>query len=79
MEREDFELLKKCFIKIKNALFMDFHLTNKFSLYKSLMVSHVDYCDVFIRCFYSHSDGTHSLNSMVKWLASEVIPPYLFQ
>ncbi len=27
--------------------------------------SHVDYCDVFISCLDSHSDGTHSLQS--KW------------
>ncbi len=29
----------------------------------------VDYCDVFIRCLVSHSDGTHSLN----WWASDVM------
>ncbi len=29
--------------------------------------SHVDYCDVFINCLDSHSDGTHSLQSIHKW------------
>ncbi len=32
--------------------------------------SHVDYCDVFISCLDSHSDGTHSLQrsqQVSKW------------
>ncbi len=34
-----------------------------FSLRKILIdgLESVDYCDVFIRCLDSHSDGTHSL------------------
>ncbi len=31
----------------------------------------VDYCDVFISCLDSHSDGTHSLQS-IHWWASDV-------
>ncbi len=30
----------------------------------------VDYCDVFISCLDSHSDGTHSLQS-IHWWASD--------
>ncbi len=30
-------------------------------------LSHVDYCDVFICCLDSHSDGTHSLQR-IHWL-----------
>ncbi len=34
--------------------------------------SAVDYCDVFISCLDSHSDGTHSLQSLHCW-ASDVM------
>ncbi len=37
----------------------------------------VDYCDVFISCLDSHSDGTHSLQ-MIHWWASDVISPNVF-
>ncbi len=36
----------------------------------------VDYCDVFISCLDSHSDGTHSLQSIYWWASDETI--YLF-
>ncbi len=32
----------------------------------------VDYCDVFISCLDSHSDGTHSLQ-MIHWKVSHVM------
>ncbi len=32
----------------------------------------VDYCDVFISCLNSHSNGTHSLQ-MILWWASDVM------
>ncbi len=32
----------------------------------------MDYCDVFISCFDSHFDGTHSLQ-MIRWWASDVM------
>ncbi len=32
----------------------------------------VDYCDAFIRCLDSHSEGTHSLQK-IHWWVSEVI------
>ncbi len=32
----------------------------------------VDYCDVFISCLYSHSDGTHSLQR-IHWWASDAM------
>ncbi len=34
--------------------------------------SGVDYCDVFISCLDSHSDGTHPLQS-IYWWASDVM------
>ncbi len=36
--------------------------------------SGVDYCDVFISCFDSHSDGTHSLQS--EWFS--IVPMDLY-
>ncbi len=54
-------------LKLKHT---DFHVTRH-----SLMdLSHVDYCDVFISCLDSHSDGTHSLQRRVM----TYISPYLF-
>ncbi len=51
---------------------MDLFLkTHSFSLNKMLIDGLewcgllVDYCDVFISCLDSHSDGTHSLQSKV--------------
>ncbi len=35
----------------------------------------VDYCDVFISCLDSHSDGTHSLQR-IHWWASDVMPNF---
>ncbi len=32
----------------------------------------VDYCDVFISCLDSHSDGTHSLQSIHCWASDEM-------
>ncbi len=32
----------------------------------------VDYCDVFISCLDSHSDGTHSLQR-IRWWASDAV------
>ncbi len=32
----------------------------------------MDYCDVFISCLDSHSDGTHSLQR-IHWCASDVM------
>ncbi len=37
----------------------------------------MDYCDVFISCLDSHSDGTHSLQR-IHWWASEIISPNRF-
>ncbi len=37
----------------------------------------VDYCDVFIICLDSHSDGTHSLQS-IHWWASDVMLHFRF-
>ncbi len=34
---------------------------------------HVDYCDVFISCLVSHSDGTHSLQSIHCWASDRML------
>ncbi len=36
-------------------------------------LSGVDYCDVFISCLDSHSDGTHSLQSIHCWTSDVMI------
>ncbi len=33
----------------------------------------VDYCDVFISCLDSHSDGTHSLQSIHWWISDGIL------
>ncbi len=33
----------------------------------------VDYCDVFISCLDSHSDGTHSLQSIYWWASDAML------
>ncbi len=38
----------------------------------------VDYCDVFIICLDSHSDGTHSLQR-IHWWAGDVMPHFSTQ
>ncbi len=46
-----------------------------YSLFKTLIESCgllVDYCDVFISCLGSHSDGTHSLQR-IHWWANDVM------
>ncbi len=40
--------------------------------------SDVDYCDVFISCLESHSDGTHSL-LVIYWRASDVMLHFSFK
>ncbi len=59
------------YFKVINALIMDLFLTNTvFPLLKMLTDGLewcgllVDYCDVFISCLDSHSDSTHSLQSI---------------
>ncbi len=57
----------------KKVFMMDLFLTTySFSLHNKLTDGLewcgllVDYCDVFISCLDSHSDGTHSLQ-MIHW------------
>ncbi len=50
------------FVSYKNVAFHFTMLT--------MVWSGVDYCDVFISCLDSHSDGTHSLQR-IHWLASD--------
>ncbi len=63
----------KQWFNIQNILIMDLFLqTLTFSLLKMLIDRLdwcgliVDYCDVFISCLDSHSDGTHSLPLVIK-------------
>ncbi len=64
-------------ISSENTLMVNLFLTNTPFIaslidgpesYRSL----VDYCDVFISCLDSHSDGTHSLQR-IHWWASDVM------
>ncbi len=65
----DLYFVQKCQFDVKNFLMMDL-----FQLLSSQDVNGwlewcgllVDYCDVFISCLDSHSDGTHSLQS-IHW------------
>ncbi len=55
-----------------NAQMMDLFPTN-IQLFESCRLV-VDYCDVFISCLDSHSDGTHSLDPLVsKWCNNKLI------
>ncbi len=53
--------------------------TCSFSLHKTIIDGLewcgllVDYCDVFISCLDSHSDGTHSLQSIHCWASGIMI------
>ncbi len=66
---------KRWFIKLK-IMMVCFLQTCSFCLLKMLTDglewcgSLVDYCDVFISCLDSHSDGTHSLQR-IHWWASD--------
>ncbi len=57
-------------LKLKTSLWICFLQTRSFWLHKTLTDGLewcgllVDYCDVFISCLDSHSDGTHSLQRM---------------
>ncbi len=76
--------LEKATLWIMASYFSRFCLvqTRSFSLHKMLIDSLdpcgllVDYCDVFISCLDSHSDGTHSLQRIHWWAKSEF--PNLF-
>ncbi len=48
------------------------HTAFGFTRYYLTNWSGVDYCDVFISCLNSHSDGTHSLQRIHRW-ASDVM------
>ncbi len=60
--RVQIELLNDGFVSYKHATF---HFT------KCLDWSGLDFCDVFISCLDSHSDGTHSLQR-IHWWASDI-------
>ncbi len=62
--------------KVKTSWWICFLQTRSFWLHKMLTDGLewcgllVDYCDVFISCLDSHSDGTHSLQR-IHWWASD--------
>ncbi len=65
--------------KVKRLLWwICFLQTYSFSVHKTLISGLelcgllVDYCDVFINCLDSHSDGTHSLQR-IHWWTSDVM------
>ncbi len=54
-------------LKCHNDVFVSYkHAAFHFTINKLMDWSGVDYCDVFISCFDSHSDGTHSLQR-IHW------------
>ncbi len=55
---------------IKNMQFFTSHDVNWWTGVQRGL--HVDYCDVFVSCLDSHSDGTHSLQWIHLW-ASDVM------
>ncbi len=57
-------------LKLKNS--NDGLVSYKHAAFPLMDCSGVDYCDVFISCLDSHSDGTHSLQS-IHWWASDVM------
>ncbi len=65
-------------LKLKMPWWICFLQTRSFSLHKILIDGLewcgllVDYCDVFISCLDSHSDGTHSLQR-IHWWASDAM------
>ncbi len=55
--------------EVRNALMLDLFLIKQpFIAGQELCGFLVDYCDVFISCLDSHSDGTHSLQRFCCWL-----------
>ncbi len=69
-------------ILVKSILIMDLFFTNivkMFWLHKMLIDGLewcgllVDYCDVFISCLDSHSDGTHSLQRIHQWASDGML------
>ncbi len=63
-----FQLLNYGFVSYKRTAFYFKTLFDGLELCGLL----VDYCDVFLSCLDSHSDGTHSLQS-IHWWASDVM------
>ncbi len=57
--------------EIKNILMMDLFLLSSQDDGLEWCGLLVDYCDVFISCSDSHSDGTHSLQSIHCWDSDE--------
>ncbi len=54
---------RKCWYGLWTRILAAFHFTRC----QLMDWSGVDYCDVFISCLDSHSNGTHSLQRIVMW------------
>ncbi len=54
---------RKCWYGLWTRILAAFHFTRC----QLMNWSGVDYCDVFISCLDSHSNGTHSLQRFVMW------------
>ncbi len=63
----DFYFSWKQQFEVKNILMFFFCLSFGFTRCKMMDWSGVDYCDVFVSCLDSHSDGTHSLQRIHCW------------
>ncbi len=74
--RKNFTHQGTCDVTIK-VIWFDGFVSYKHTVMAShdlLMVwSGVDYCDVFISCLDSHSDGTHSLKRIHCWASDAVL------
>ncbi len=76
---EDSYFSQKQRFEVQNILMVDLFLTNTHSFWLHKMLTDglewcgllVDYCDVFISCLDSHSDGTHSLQTVEDPLLSK--------
>ncbi len=65
-------------LKLKTSWWICFSWTRSFWLYNTLIDwlmdwSGVDYCDIFISCLDSHSDGTHSLQRIHCWTSDGML------
>ncbi len=66
-------------LKLKTSWWICFLQTRSFCLHNILTDGLeccgllVDYCDVFISCLDSHSDGTHSLQRIHLWASDEML------
>ncbi len=72
-------IIDSCFgqkqqFKVKTSFFVSYkHAAFGFTRHELLDWSGVDYCDVFISCLDSYSDGTHSLQRTHCWASDGML------